>query len=62
MKDFLQRINSPVTIPAFLSLVYFIIKEWVGFEIPGWDGFLALLLGLLAGFGVVNNPTNKTGF
>jgi len=62
MKDFLQRINSPVTIPAFLSLMYFIVKEWIGFEIPGWDGFLALFLGLLAGFGVVNNPTDKEHF
>ena len=45
-----------------LALIYFVLKEWVGFEIPKWDLFVTLLLAVLTGFGILNNPTNKSGF
>jgi uncharacterized membrane protein len=62
MKDFLSRFKSPVTVAAVLALVAFVVKTWIGFEIPGWDEFVTLLLAALAGFGVVNNPTDKEHF
>ena len=62
MKNFLNRLKSPVTIPALLALVYFVVKNWLGVEIPGWDNFVTLLLAALMAFGFVNDPTNKTGF
>lgn len=62
MKNFFDRFNSKVTIPALLALGYFIAKSWFHFEIPDWDLFVTLLLALLAGFGIVNDPTNKEGF
>ena len=58
----MSRFKSPVVWVALASLIYFIVKTWVGFEIPGWDEFITLLLAALAGFGVVNNPTDKTHF
>lgn len=61
MKDLLNRLKSPVTIPALLALAYFVVKNWLGFEIPGWDNFVTLLLAALMALGFVNNPTNKTG-
>ena len=32
---FLNRLKSPVTIPAILALIYFVVKNWIGFDIPG---------------------------
>ena len=62
MSDFINRLKSPVTIPALLALIYFVVKSWVGFEIPEWENFVTLFVAVLTAFGVVNNPTNKTGF
>jgi uncharacterized membrane protein len=62
MKEFLKRLASPVTIPAVAALVYFVVKTWVGFEIPGWDNFVTLLVAALLALGIVNNPADKDNF
>jgi uncharacterized membrane protein len=44
------------------ALVAFVSKTYFGYEIPGWDNFVNLILVVLTGFGILNNPTNKSGF
>lgn len=51
--------QSPVVWTASAALIYFVVKEWFGFDIPGWDKFITLLVGALLAFGVINNPTSK---
>ena len=62
MQNFLNRLKSPVTIPAILALIYFVVKNWIGFDIPGWEEFVTLVMAAALAFGIVNNPTNKEGF
>ena len=56
-----DRLKSPVVWTATAALIYFVTKEWLGFEIPGWDNFVYLLLAALVAFGIINDPTNRTG-
>ena len=58
----LKRFKSPVVWTTLFALIAFISKKWLGFEIPGWDEFVELLLGFLIAFGIVNNPTDKQHF
>lgn len=44
------------------SLVAFVAKTYFNFTIPGLDDFVNLLLVVLTGFGILNNPTDKAGF
>lgn len=57
-----ERFKSPVLWFAMAALITFITKEWLGWEIPKFDEFVELLLTVLVGFGVVNNPTDKSHF
>jgi uncharacterized membrane protein len=57
-KTILERLKSPVVWAATLALVYFVVKEWIGFEIPGWDTFVTLLTAALVAFGIINNPAD----
>lgn len=57
-----NRLKSKVVWVSILALFYFVVKTWLGFEIPGWDMFVELLLAALVAFGVVNNPTDKNNF
>lgn len=46
---------------AIAALVVFCVKQFVGMDIQeGMDNFLNVLLPVLVGFGVVNNPNNST--
>ena len=56
-----NRLKSPVLWVGVAALIAFVAKTWIGFEIPGWDEFINLLLPVLAGFSIINNPTNKNG-
>ena len=56
------RFKSWALWTALAALVAFITKEWLGWEIPKFDEFVELLLTVLVGFGVVNNPTDKQRF
>lgn len=41
------------------ALIAFVTKTWLNFEIPQFDMFVELILTVLAGFGIINNPTDK---
>jgi uncharacterized membrane protein len=63
MKDFLERFKSWAVWLSLGAFVTFCVKEFCGIDISATvDGFLNVLLPLLVAFGIVNNPTNKTGF
>ena len=55
-----SRLKSPVLWVAIFSLIALVAKNWIGFEIPGWDEITTGILAVLAAVGVVNNPTSKT--
>lgn len=44
---------------AVAALIAFVVKEWIGYEIPKWDEFVNLLLTALTLLGIINNPTDK---
>lgn len=56
------RLKSKVVWVSALALIYFVIKNWIGFEIPQWDVFVDLLITALISFGIINNPTDKENF
>ena len=62
MKTIIERLKSPVSIMAIAALIYFVVKTWGGYEIPEFDKFITLLIAAIGSFGVLNDPTNKTGF
>lgn len=48
---------------AVAALVVYIVREFVGIDISETvNGFMDVLLPVLIAFGIVNDPTNKTGF
>jgi uncharacterized membrane protein len=57
-----SRWKSPVAWSALAALLFFVVKTWFGFEIPGWDQFVTLVIAAGVAFGIFNNPTNKTGY
>lgn len=47
---------------AVAALVVYIVREFVGIDISETvNGFMDVLLPVLIAFGIVNDPTNKTG-
>jgi uncharacterized membrane protein len=54
-----NRWKSPVLWTTLAALIFFVVKEWVGFEIPGWDRFVTLVITAAVAFGIVNSPDNK---
>lgn len=57
-----NRWQSKVLWVAIFALVYFVIKQWANIDIPQWDTFVDLLLTVLVGLGVLNNPTDSNNF
>lgn len=57
-----SRWKSPVAWSALAALIFFVVKTWFGFEIPGWDQFISLVVAAGVAFGVFNNPTDKSGY
>jgi uncharacterized membrane protein len=51
--------KSPVVWSTLAALVFFIAKEWIGFEIPKFEVFIEIVIGLGVAFGIINSPTNK---
>lgn len=46
---------------AVAALIVFCVKEFAGIDISGTvDGMLNVLLPVLVGFGIVNNPNSKS--
>jgi uncharacterized membrane protein len=63
MKDFIKRFRSWALWLAIGALVVFCVKEFTGIDIGNTvDGLLNVLLPVLVGFGIVNNPTDKSHF
>lgn len=59
----MSRLKSWALWLSIAALVVFCIKEFTGIDISGKiDTFLNLLLPVLIGFGIVNNPTDKNNF
>ncbi len=58
-----NRLSSPALWIAVAALVSFCVKEFLGLEIDSTlSGFLDVLLPVLVGFGILNNPTDKNNF
>ena len=63
MKDFLNRFKSWAVWLSIGALIVFCVKEFAGIDISDTvDGLLNVLLPVLVGFGIVNNPTDKNHF
>lgn len=57
-----ERLKSWALWVAIAALVVFCFKEFAGIDIEETvDGLLNVLLPVLVGFGIINNPTNKDG-
>ena len=55
-----NRLRSWALWTAMAALIVFCVKEFIGIDISGTvDGLMNVLLPVLAGFGIVNNPTSK---
>lgn len=58
-----ERLKSIPLWASVLALVYLVVREWVGIDIPGWADITSEILAVLAIlFGTANNPTNREGF
>ncbi len=63
MKGFFERFRSWALWLSIGALVVFCVKEFAGIDISSTvDGLLNAVLPVLVGFGIVNNPTDKTHF
>ena len=61
MKSFFERFRSWALWLSIGALVVFCVKEFAGIDISSTvDGLLNAVLPVLVGFGIVNNPTDKT--
>jgi hypothetical protein len=56
-----NRYHSPALWVSVAALIAFVSKTYFGYEIPEFDKLVELLLVAATGFGIINNPTNKTG-
>ena len=55
-----NRFKSWALWTALAALIVFCVKEFAGLDIgPTVDGLLDVLLPVLVGFGIVNNPTDN---
>lgn len=58
----MNRFKSWALWLAIGALVVFCVKQFGGMDISdSVNGLLNMLLPILVGFGIVNNPTNKEG-
>lgn len=42
------------------ALIGFVSKTYFGYDIPQFDTLVNMILVILVGFGIINNPTDKT--
>ena len=58
-----QRLKSIPLITAVLALVYLIMKNWFGIDIPAWTDISSEIIAIFAIlFGIANNPADKNHF
>lgn len=59
----MNRFKSWALWVSIAALIVFCVKEFVGVDISSTvDGLLNVLLPVLVGFGIINNPTDSTHF
>ena len=57
---FLERFKSWALWVSIAALIVFCVKQFTGIDISTEvDGFLNVLLPVVVGFGIVNNPTDR---
>lgn len=57
---FLERFKSWALWVSIAALIVFCVKQFTGIDITAEvDGFLNVLLPVVVGFGIVNNPTDR---
>lgn len=63
MENIQNRFRSWALWVSIAALVVFCVKEFAGIDISSTvNGLLDVLLPVLVGFGIVNNPTDKSHF
>lgn len=63
MEEKQNRFKSWALWTSIAALVVFCVKEFAGLDISNTvNGLLDVLLPVLVGFGIVNNPTDKAHF
>jgi uncharacterized membrane protein len=60
--DMQSRFRSWALWLAVAALVGFVAKTYFNYEIPQFDTLVNMILVVLAGFGIINNPTDKQNF
>ena len=59
----LERLKSIPLVAAVLALVYLVMKNWFGIEIPGWADISTEIIAIFTIlFGVANNPADRNHF
>lgn len=53
-----SRIQSWALWMSIAALISFVAKTYFKYEIPEFDELVNLILSVLVGFGIINNPTN----
>ena len=57
---FIERFKSWALWVSIAALIVFCVKQFTGVDISAEvDGFLNVLLPVVVGFGIVNNPTDR---
>lgn len=63
MNNIREKMRSWALWVALAALIVFCVKEFAGVDISDTvNGLLDVLLPVLVGFGIVNNPNNRNGF
>ena len=63
MNTFKEKLQSPVVWLALVALVFVVLKHLCGFDAMGAvDEVAEVLMRLIAAFGILNNPNNRSGF
>lgn len=61
MDNHQNRFRSWTLWLSVAALIAYVVKMATGFDLgPYWEELSELLLPVLVGFGIVNNPTDKT--
>jgi uncharacterized membrane protein len=62
MNNIKEKLKSWALWVAMAALIVFCVKEFTGVDISGTvNGLLDVLLPVLVGFGIINNPNNRNG-
>lgn len=67
MKKLLTKLKSPVTIATLSALIFFILKNYglfgfIGLTEDSYNELVTLIVAVLTGFGILNNPDDRTQF